>query len=42
MPGEDQLLLLLVDWLDDDTVAVPVCCELLKVDEVVIPGTESA
>jgi len=42
IPGEDRLVLLLVDWLDDDTVAVPVCCELLEVEEVEDSRTESA
>jgi hypothetical protein len=42
MPGEARPILLLVDWFGDDTVAVPVCCELLEVEEAEVPGTERA
>jgi hypothetical protein len=42
IPGEARPILLLVDWLGDDAVAVPVCCEPLEIEEVEVPGTERA
>ena len=41
-PCKVLLLLKFVDWLGDNTVVVPVCCEMLADVETVVPGTETA